>query len=72
MLFNKKGQKGGLDVTYLVYVIIAVVGMAIPITLDVIAEQNFTGILGTIMPYVAVFLGLAVIVIIAKSTKMRN
>lgn len=45
--------------------IILSVGVALPVTVEVTADQNITGIAGTILPYVSVFVVLIPIMLVA-------
>ena len=55
---NKKGQIGG-RILLVIFGIILVVAVAIPITVDVIAAANLTGITATVVGFIPLFLALA-------------
>jgi len=59
MLMNKKGQSRG--VMTLILLVVLIIGVGIPITNDVIATANLTGLTATIVGFVPVFLALVVL-----------
>ena len=58
MLKNKKGQIGG-RILVVIFGTIMIVAVAIPVTLEVIADANLTGTTATVVGFIPLFLALA-------------
>jgi len=55
---DKKGQMGG-KILAVIFGTIMIVAVAIPVTIDVIADANLTGTTATVVGFIPLFLGLA-------------
>jgi hypothetical protein len=62
LLRHKKGQIANSVMT-VIFGTILLVAVAIPITLDVIADANLTGLTATVVGFIPLFLGLAGLVL---------
>ncbi|MFO8066281.1 MAG: hypothetical protein R6U11_01740 [Bacteroidales bacterium] len=67
---SKKGQVGKM-MGFLVY-LIAVLGVGIPVSQDIIAESNLTGISATVVGFVPVFLALGGLVAAAATSGLGS
>lgn len=57
-MMNKKGQIGG-RILVVIFGTIMIVAVAIPVTLDVIADANLSGTTATVVGFIPLFLALA-------------
>lgn len=63
---SKKGLSGTAGaVISVVIAIVVIVAVAIPVTNDVISDQNLTGTTATLVELIPLFLGLAGLVVVA-------
>lgn len=67
---SKKGQLQG--VMALILIVIGIIGIGIPITQQVIDDGNLSGLTSTVVSFVPVFLGLAVLVAAASFTSFSR
>lgn len=66
MANSKKGLTGTAGaVISVVIAIVVIVAVAIPVTNDVISDQNLTGTTATLVDLIPLFLGLAGLVVVA-------
>ena len=71
-MFMAKGKRGAMTVEAIVALVVAIIlliGVAIPITQDVITDANLTGLTATIVGFIPVFIGIAGLVLVAKMLK---
>jgi hypothetical protein len=68
---NKKGQVAR-NVVYFIVAFIVLIAVAIPITQQVVATANLTGITATVVTYIPVFLALAglILAVMVSGVKM--
>lgn len=69
MLKSKKGTATMGSIITVTIGIIVLVGVSIPVALQVIDEQNLTGLTATIVGFIPVFLALAGLVLVASMLK---
>ena len=51
---------------YVMVVVIIAAGVVIPVVSSIIDAQNFTGVIGTMMNLIPLFIGLSIVLIIAS------
>jgi protein-S-isoprenylcysteine O-methyltransferase Ste14 len=64
MFKAKRGQAGGI--VGLIVAIILIVGVSIPVTIQVVDTANLTGLTATIVSFIPVFLAIAGLVVVSK------
>lgn len=71
MLFvkSKKGMASNDSVVKMTVALILLVGVSIPVTQQVISEQNLTGLTATIVAFIPVFIAIAGLVLVSKLAK---
>lgn len=62
MKLGKRGQMGG-SVLVVVIAIILIVGVGIPVSQDVIASANLTGLSATIVAFVPIFMAVGALIV---------
>jgi flagellar biosynthesis protein FliQ len=62
----EQARKMGVSVISLIILVILVIGVGIPITDDVIAANNLTGLTATIVNFIPTFMALLVLVVVAR------
>jgi len=69
-MFNKKAQAGRI-VSFIVYLIL-VLGVGIPLSQDVIASANLTGISSTVVSFIPVMLAIGGMVAAVATSGLRT